>query len=115
MVRPELWAGVWIERKKLEEGGAKLGKKGSRLKPSNSFHRVAMVSAITFFLLLSVNPPLHAWYGGAHREISNQALNFLPDPLKKALNPHYFRLLAGVDDPDINRVDDHKLYLYNYR
>jgi hypothetical protein len=77
----------------------------------NSF----LLLALIFILLATLNSSANAWEKEAHRMILRNTLDILPEQLKQVLTPHLPMLLSGVVEPDLNRVDDHKLYLYAIR
>jgi len=56
-----------------------------------------------------------AWNLTAHRLIALDALTALPPPMREALMPHASVLLAGLLEPDFNRVVSHKIYLVSLR
>ena len=43
------------------------------------------------------------------------ALTVLPPPMREALTPHVSMLLAGVVEPDFNRVVSHKIQIISLR
>jgi len=53
----------------------------------------------------------YAWWGEAHKEITRSAVQILPKQLKEALKPHLYYLTAGSVEPDINRIEGHKVYI----
>lgn len=53
-----------------------------------------------------------AWELDAHSSISFKAIDVLPDPLRRVLQVSRDELNEGVREPDLNVVDNHKLYLY---
>lgn len=77
----------------------------------NSF----LLLALIYILLAALNSSANAWEKEAHRMILRNTLDILPEQLKQVLTPHLPMLLAGVVEPDMNRVDDHKIYLYTIR
>ncbi len=50
-----------------------------------------------------------AWNLTGHRLIALDALTVLPAPMREALTPHASALLAGLLEPDFNRVVSHKI------
>ena len=52
-----------------------------------------------------------AWEMEAHQGIARHAVSTLPEPLRGALETQLVALLHAVIEPDINRVDDHRLVL----
>ena len=56
-----------------------------------------------------------AWNLTAHRLIALDALKVLPPPMREALMPHASALLAGLLEPDFNRVVSHKIYFVSLR
>jgi hypothetical protein len=56
-----------------------------------------------------------AWTLGGHCLIALDALSVLPPPLREALAPHASVLLAGLLEPDFNRVVSHKIHIIALR
>jgi len=57
--------------------------------------------------------PADAWEMTAHREISRQAASVLPSPVREKLETVLYRLEGGTVEPDLNRVDSHKIIFYS--
>jgi hypothetical protein len=56
-----------------------------------------------------------AWNLTGHRLIALDALTVLPAPMREALTPHASALLAGLLEPDFNRVVSHKIPIISLR
>src|SRR5207245_9366648 len=56
-----------------------------------------------------------AWTLGAQRLIAQDALTVLPPPMREGLAPHVSVILAGVVEPDFNRVVSHKIHFVSLR
>ena len=56
-----------------------------------------------------------AWTLEGHRLIALDALAVLPPPTREALVPHVSAILAGVIEPDFNRVVSHKIQIISLR
>jgi hypothetical protein len=58
---------------------------------------------------LNWSSPSWAWTLDGHRSITLDALEVLPPPMRDALDAHVSPILAGVAEPDFNRVVSHKI------
>jgi len=56
-----------------------------------------------------------AWNLTGHRSIALDALTTLPLPMREALTPHASALLAGLLEPDFNRLVSHKIPIISLR
>jgi hypothetical protein len=56
-----------------------------------------------------------AWTLDGHRLIAMHDLAVLPPAMREALAPHISMLLAGVVEPDFNRVVSHKIQIISLR
>lgn len=54
-----------------------------------------------------------AWETKYHKTIAKHAIGVLPDQLKQYLSDVSIDLLSGTEEPDKNRVDNHKLPIYS--
>ncbi len=64
--------------------------------------------------LWSWSCPANAWWPESHKAIGRNALEVLPERLKKAIesDPEILAaLLWGMVEPDYNRIEDHRIYL----
>lgn len=78
--------------------------------------RAAALLFVVFALLqLSAIRASWAWNLTGHRWIALDALTVLPAPMKEALTPHASLLLAGLLEPDFNRVVSHKIPIVSLR
>jgi hypothetical protein len=81
--------------------------------------RPSSVSAVLFSILLLAqlhwSSPSWAWTLEGHRLIALDALAVLPPPMRDALAPHVSVILAGVVEPDFNRVVSHKIQIISLR
>jgi hypothetical protein len=75
----------------------------------------ALLLAIFALLQLSSIRTSWAWNLTGHRLITLDALTVLPAPMKEALTPHASALLAGLLEPDFNRVVSHKIPIISLR
>ena len=70
---------------------------------------------LTYVLLMMgiilIGAPSNAWHGQCHKEITGNTLDIIPKPLREALMQHVAKLMWGSEEPDFNRIDDHKIYL----
>ena len=75
------------------------------------------VSLLGLLVLVQLNwsSTSWAWTLGAHRLIALDALTVLPPPMREALAPHVSVILAGVVEPDFNRVVSHKIHFVSLR
>jgi hypothetical protein len=75
------------------------------------------VSLLGLLVLVQLNwsSTSWAWTLGAHRLIALDALTVLPPPMREALAPHASVILAGVVEPDFNRVVSHKIHFVSLR
>jgi hypothetical protein len=71
--------------------------------------RCRLLMAVLVALTLAASA--QAWDKGSHPSIARQALGILPEPLAQQLRQHQRELLWGVVEPDISRMDDHRLPL----
>jgi hypothetical protein len=58
--------------------------------------------------------PSWAWTLEGHRLIALDALAVLPPPMRELLDAHVSAILAGVAEPDFNRVVRHKIPSLRY-
>ena len=56
-----------------------------------------------------------AWNLTGHRLIALDALTVVPAPMREALTPHASALLAGLLEPDFNRLVSHKIPIISLR
>jgi hypothetical protein len=56
-----------------------------------------------------------AWTLEGHRLIALDALSALPPPMRETLSAHVSAILAGVAEPDFNRVVSHKIPIISLR
>ena len=81
--------------------------------------RLTQASAVLIglFVLVHLNwsQTSWAWTLGGHRLIAIDALTVLPPPMKEALTPHVSVVLAGLLEPDFNRVVSHKIHFVSLR
>jgi hypothetical protein len=56
-----------------------------------------------------------AWNLTGHRLIALDALTVLPPPMREALTAHASALLAGLLEPDFNRLVSHKIPIISLR
>lgn len=81
--------------------------------------RLTQVSGVLFSILVLVqlnwSSTSWAWTLEGHRLIALDALAVLPQPAREALAPHVSMLLAGVVEPDFNRVVSHKIQIISLR
>jgi hypothetical protein len=71
----------------------------------------ALTGVILVLSIILLTGSSNAWVKAAHYEITRNTLEIIPKSLKEALVPHLDSLLYGSVEPDINRIDDHKIYL----
>lgn len=82
--------------------------------------RVSQLALAVIFASILIGVPMadsktDAWELGGHSAITQQAVNVLPKPLKQELEAHLNKLITGVLEPDRNRVESHKTYVYAIR
>ena len=77
--------------------------------------RAALLVLIVALLPLSAIRTSWAWNLTGHRWIALDALTVLPSPMKEALTSHASALLAGLLEPDFNRVVSHKIPIISLR
>ncbi len=75
----------------------------------------ALLGFIVALLQLSSIPTSWAWSLAGHRWIALDALTALPPPMREALTSHASALLAGLLEPDFNRVVSHKIPIISLR
>ena len=75
----------------------------------------ALLFVIVVLLPLGSIRTSWAWNLTGHRWIALDALTVLPAPMKEALTPHASALLAGLLEPDFNRVVSHKIPIVSLR
>jgi zinc dependent phospholipase C len=75
----------------------------------------ALLFGLFALLQLSSIRTASAWNLTGHRWIALDALTVLPAPMKEALTPHASALLAGLLEPDFNRVVSHKIPIVSLR
>jgi len=81
--------------------------------------RVTQISGVLFSILVLIqlnwNSTSWAWTLEGHRLIALDALAVLPPPMREALTPQASVILAGVVEPDFNRVVSHKIQIISLR
>jgi hypothetical protein len=81
--------------------------------------RPTQISGVLFSILmltqLNWSSPSWAWTLEGHRLIAVDALTVLPPPMREALAPHISVVLAGLLEPDFNRVARHKIHFVSLR
>ena len=70
-----------------------------------------LLLGLVVLVQLSGSGPSWAGTLEGHRLIALDALAVLPPPMREALTPHISMILAGVVEPDFNRVVSHKIQI----
>ena len=76
---------------------------------------VALLLGIVVAIQLGSTRTSSAWNLTGHRWIALDALTALPDPMREALTSQASALLAGLLEPDFNRVVSHKIPIVSLR
>jgi len=76
---------------------------------------VALLLGIVLAIQLGSMRTSWAWNLTGHRWIALDALTVLPEPMREALTSHASALLAGLLEPDFNRVVSHKIPIVSLR
>jgi hypothetical protein len=77
--------------------------------------RALLLLGLLVLVQLSWSHTSWAWTLGGHRLIALDALAALPPPMQGALTPHASVILAGLLEPDFNRVVSHKIHIIALR
>lgn len=85
------------------------------IKKIYTFHLVRSFFLLACTLFVSISTlftgSAFAWWGESHKEITRSAVQLLPKSLQEALIPQLNFLITGSVEPDINRIDNHKVYI----
>jgi hypothetical protein len=76
---------------------------------------VALLLGIVVAIQLGSTRTSSAWNLTGHRWIALDALTALPDPMRETLTSQASALLAGLLEPDFNRVVSHKIPIVSLR
>jgi Zinc dependent phospholipase C len=76
---------------------------------------VAVLLGIVVAVQLGSMRTSWAWNLTGHRWIALDALTVLPEPMREVLTSHASALLAGLLEPDFNRVVSHKIPIVSLR
>jgi len=76
---------------------------------------VAVLLGIVVAIQLGSMRASRAWNLTGHRWIALDALTVLPEPMREVLTSHASALLAGLLEPDFNRVVSHKIPIVSLR
>jgi hypothetical protein len=77
--------------------------------------RALLLLGLLVLVQLSWSHTSWAWTLGGHRLIALDALAVLPPPMREALTPHASIILAGLLEPDFNRLVSHKIHIIALR
>jgi hypothetical protein len=77
--------------------------------------RYLLLLAVLVWVQLGSSRVAWAWNLTGHRLIALDALTALPSPMREALTPHASALLAGLLEPDFNRLVSHKIPIISLR
>jgi hypothetical protein len=79
--------------------------------PISLFFKPLILGTFAFYFFILPLVSLNAWWGQAHMTIAANAIEILPDGLRRALESNQGIIQAGAVEPDYSNAHDHMLLI----